>query len=297
MYSYLLNVGELVREGGDSLLLESALSRIDAVRRRKAEQARTPGGKAAALGAGLLLQKAVRDWHGSAAAGGLTAGNVAAGKAERSATACSVAAGKAERSATACSVAAGKAERSATVCGLAAGKAERSATACGVTAGNAEGSAGEGREFCVQCTLSGLLAELADPLPLSYRYGEAGKPYFENLPLYFNISHSGEYVLCAVSGQEVGADIQKFRPVNTEKLAGRFFAESEYRALTDCADDGERQRLFFALWTRKEAYGKLSGKGLVSCVDLPVCDIPGLLWSNLPQPEGYAAAVCRRLHS
>ena len=40
------------------------------------------------------------------------------------------------------------------------------------------------------------------------KYGVHGKPYLENVPFYFNISHSGEYVICAYDDKPVGADIQ-----------------------------------------------------------------------------------------
>ena len=36
-----------------------------------------------------------------------------------------------------------------------------------------------------------------------------GKPYFANSDLKFNLSHSGRYVVAAVSDFEVGIDIQK----------------------------------------------------------------------------------------
>ena len=35
-----------------------------------------------------------------------------------------------------------------------------------------------------------------------------GKPYIENSDIYFNISHSGSYILCAVGNEEVGVDIE-----------------------------------------------------------------------------------------
>ena len=39
--------------------------------------------------------------------------------------------------------------------------------------------------------------------------GKDGKPYFENLPVHFNISHSYPYVVCAICDCAVGIDIEK----------------------------------------------------------------------------------------
>ena len=52
----------------------------------------------------------------------------------------------------------------------------------------------------------------AGALSFSYEYGELGKPQIVNIPKKFNLSHSGDYVVCAVGDGEVGADIQKWVP-------------------------------------------------------------------------------------
>lgn len=145
-------------------------------------------------------------------------------------------------------------------------------------------------------TVSGLSSELTEPLPLSYRYGDNGKPYYEDIPLFFNISHSGEYVLCAVSSREVGADIQKIQSADLMKLTKRFFSEPECRALECCESDREQQGLFFGLWSRKEAYGKLTGEGVTAALGLDMRNtdaIRDVEWIDVSPPEGYALAVCR----
>lgn len=48
--------------------------------------------------------------------------------------------------------------------------------------------------------------------PETYRIarGEKGKPFIVGVEnVFFNISHSGDYVVCAVSDREVGIDIEK----------------------------------------------------------------------------------------
>lgn len=63
--------------------------------------------------------------------------------------------------------------------------------------------------------------EQTSPFPLSYEYGEHGKPQIVNFPKKFNLSHSGDYVVCGVSDGEVGVDIQKWVPFK-ERTAERF---------------------------------------------------------------------------
>lgn len=145
-------------------------------------------------------------------------------------------------------------------------------------------------------SVSRILELLEEPIELVMEFGKKGKPYFRDYPVFFNLSHSGAYVLCAVSDREVGADIQKCVSVEEERLAGRFFSEEECDALRRCVTDEERRRLFFRLWVRKEAYGKLLGEGIMGTVDVNLLpgEFEGLLWREWEQPEGYRIAVCQR---
>lgn len=61
----------------------------------------------------------------------------------------------------------------------------------------------------------------------AYCYGEHGKPMRKDGEVCFNLSHSGKYVLCAVSETEIGCDIEKVKEVKW-KIAKRFFSEEEY---------------------------------------------------------------------
>ena len=99
---------------------------------------------------------------------------------------------------------------------------------------------------------------------IRYHYGPQGKPYFENIPLFFSLSHSGECVCLAVSEREIGADLQEIKQTNWEKLSERFYAEEEKQFLRSlCEKDLEKAKEeFFRLWCLKEAYGKWSGEGV-----------------------------------
>lgn len=120
--------------------------------------------------------------------------------------------------------------------------------------------------------------------------GAYGKPYIEGVPLYFNLSHSGEYAAAVFGEAEAGIDIEKVRSANL-KLAGRFFSEEEYTCLMHTKKE-EQDREFTELWTKKESYIKAVGRGM----DLPLHDfsvisgeIPFATWDK---PEGYCLSVC-----
>ncbi len=88
---------------------------------------------------------------------------------------------------------------------------------------------------------------------------EHGKPMLpKELGLYFNLSHSGEYVLCAVSDHEIGADIQRHEKYQ-ERLAERFFHPEELAYLKEAKD---RKQCFYDLWSLKESCIKCTGRGL-----------------------------------
>ncbi|APT46136.1 4'-phosphopantetheinyl transferase family protein [Bacillus safensis] len=88
-----------------------------------------------------------------------------------------------------------------------------------------------------------------------------GKPVVRQLPsFHFNLSHSGDWVVCAVDDAPVGIDIEEIKPIDLA-IAKRFFSADEYQDLL--SQPAERQEAyFFHLWSMKEAFIKLTGKGL-----------------------------------
>ncbi len=101
--------------------------------------------------------------------------------------------------------------------------------------------------------------------PLEFVYNCYGKPYLQENPLYFSLSHSGDCVLCAVSEEEIGADIEKIEPVS-EGIARKILTESEtleWESLPK-TEDAEMLRTDWLIqkWTEKESIAKLLGGGL-----------------------------------
>lgn len=91
--------------------------------------------------------------------------------------------------------------------------------------------------------------------------GQNGKPYFDESSIYFNLSHSGERVVCVFSDAPVGCDVE-YKNDGALKIAKRFFTENEYRIIADVTDELERNRLFDKVWTLKESVVKMMGDGL-----------------------------------
>jgi len=91
--------------------------------------------------------------------------------------------------------------------------------------------------------------------------GLNGKPAFPNGGnLHFNISHSGQWAVCALANVPVGVDVERLRKVNPA-LAERFFAPDEVAALKALSPEMQTEKLI-QLWTLKESFLKAIGRGL-----------------------------------
>lgn len=87
---------------------------------------------------------------------------------------------------------------------------------------------------------------------------EHGKPFLKSGEVYFNLSHSGDMAVCALSDTEVGVDTERMKKADL-RLAERFFSPEEYTFIMESAD---RDRAFFRLWTLKESFVKAAGVGI-----------------------------------
>lgn len=97
--------------------------------------------------------------------------------------------------------------------------------------------------------------------------GVRGKPEFVwpkdcETKCFFNISHSGNYVICAMADYEIGADVQRRTRVR-ESVLRKFFSEDERKLVESCGgDEVLRERAFARIWVTKEAETKLTGRGI-----------------------------------
>ncbi len=97
-----------------------------------------------------------------------------------------------------------------------------------------------------------------EPTAIEFKLGNTRKPYID-FPLHFNLSDSGDRVIIAIAGYEVGVDVEFIKPdFSYDSIISSHFnaQEIEYIKETDSANR------FFKLWTRKEAILKATGIGL-----------------------------------
>ena len=87
--------------------------------------------------------------------------------------------------------------------------------------------------------------------------GSRGKPSLPNAKPY-NLSHSGDYAVLAVSSGSVGVDLEQIRPIDWKLISARFFHPLERTLLEQSADP---LSVFFSIWTLKESYLKAEGLG------------------------------------
>lgn len=133
---------------------------------------------------------------------------------------------------------------------------------------------------------------LLEPHQIRFGYSSYGKPAldpaFHSETLHFNLSHAQQLAIYAVApNRQVGIDIEYLRmDFPWQEVARRFFSPQEHGAL-QALPAGTRYQAFFNCWTRKEAYLKARGDGLVHPLDqFSVSLRPGeeaaLLYSNIP---------------
>ena len=96
------------------------------------------------------------------------------------------------------------------------------------------------------------------PTP-TFIYNEYGAPFIEEGP-YFSISHCKSGIAVAVSDQPIGIDIETIRPLKIELVKKTMNPIEQEVILANTQPDWA----FTRLWTKKEAFLKLKGTGIIS---------------------------------
>ncbi|MDP5158915.1 MAG: 4'-phosphopantetheinyl transferase superfamily protein [Flaviramulus sp.] len=92
-------------------------------------------------------------------------------------------------------------------------------------------------------------------------YHKNKKPYLSSHPsTYFNVSHSQDYGLIAISNSLVGIDIEFINP-DYDFMNGLEFI-CNFEELTFIKNAHDKKHAFYSLWTRKESFVKAIGKGI-----------------------------------
>lgn len=89
--------------------------------------------------------------------------------------------------------------------------------------------------------------------------GEDGKPMLRDYSgIHFNLSHCREAAICVIAGKEVGVDIEKIRPYNSD--LGEYVLNGDELKIVDTSPCPDIE--FIKFWTRKEAWLKYTGRGI-----------------------------------
>jgi 4'-phosphopantetheinyl transferase len=137
---------------------------------------------------------------------------------------------------------------------------------------------------------------------VDYYFNEYGKPYFKNTDLFFNISHSFDYVITAISEKEIGIDIEKIRktPIN---VINQFATGNEKKYILSSSSNIEER--IFKIYTLKEAYVKMLGTNMndVFQIEFEIinnnvsCSDNNVKVGFIDDIEGYIIAYCERKYS
>ncbi|PKV49534.1 4'-phosphopantetheinyl transferase [Aquimarina sp. MAR_2010_214] len=91
------------------------------------------------------------------------------------------------------------------------------------------------------------------------KYSDFNKPYFNSCVINFNISHSGEFVVCVLTDiGDVGIDIEKIDSIEINDFKSQM-TPNEWEQISTSENT---KNSFFKYWTQKEAIIKAHGKGL-----------------------------------
>ena len=131
------------------------------------------------------------------------------------------------------------------------------------------------RSLTAELLLRHMLSVIYGTNASEIRFGvdKYGKPYLTGSKLKFNISHSGDYVACAVGDSEMGIDVEK---ISKEELPEVYnvFAPSEIEIINALPQNMQAD-LFYRIWTLKESYVKKTGDGLHRPFDSFSFDLTG----------------------
>ena len=114
---------------------------------------------------------------------------------------------------------------------------------------------------------------------LKIEYPGNTKPHLINANIDFSLSHSDNYFACVVAnnkGSNIGVDIEKINNLKDFKAIIRDYMHDDEIAyiLDNLLSDDEQQLRFYEIWTRKEAFLKMLGSGIV--INLPDINVvPG----------------------
>ncbi|BDD04920.1 4'-phosphopantetheinyl transferase family protein [Aureibacter tunicatorum] len=98
---------------------------------------------------------------------------------------------------------------------------------------------------------------------ISFSYTKNGKPYLSEIYsphiCHFNLSHTKDYFLLAISTKPIGVDIETLRSVEMDEMI-HFLSPQELKSLKSISYEKDRIIQLYKLFTSKEAFIKATDK-------------------------------------
>lgn len=152
-----------------------------------------------------------------------------------------------------------------------------------------------------------LLINLLKEFKIDYYYidiykNKYGKPLIKNMNIYFNISHSNDYVVCIISNYEVGIDIEKIRNIK-KNIINQFATPNEIIYINENSNSFNQK--CFEIFTLKESYFKCLGTDLnnVKKVEFNLmnklikCNDVNFNFELIYDINDYIIAICEKRHN
>ena len=115
-----------------------------------------------------------------------------------------------------------------------------------------------------------ILASYLDlkPQKIIIKTANYGKPYLTNGTLNFNLSHTGNQFVIAVSDTgDVGIDIEQYRDKKSiSGLVKKCFSKVEQDYWNNLSEQ-QKNIMFYRFWVRKESFVKAVGRGIALGLD------------------------------
>ena len=124
----------------------------------------------------------------------------------------------------------------------------------------------------------------------NFLYNEHGTPYLDHGP-YFSISHCREGIAVAVGDSPIGIDIEGIRDVDVS-LIRKTMNDQESRLILSSRDP---KKEFIRYWTRKEAFVKMQGTGIISDMHSILSDLSSVQWQEIVDKDSrFICTICQK---
>ncbi|MCQ2794921.1 MAG: 4'-phosphopantetheinyl transferase superfamily protein [Bacilli bacterium] len=142
-----------------------------------------------------------------------------------------------------------------------------------------------------------LLLKLLEDEKISYRdsnfrIDQNGKLYLLNSNIHFNLSHSGNYVIVAISDSLIGVDVEHIKPQKDIKEIVNYVLDE--KEIEEFSKSKNQINDFYLMWTKKESYTKCIGKGLSAGMNtINLKSIKNYYFKSF-QKDNHQFAICNK---